>query len=58
LVAWWRGDVTFLAARRMGLQVDGAKNFARAFPNWFELYPFAHIGPAEPNAPNTRASNP
>jgi DNA-binding HxlR family transcriptional regulator len=46
LVAWWRGDVSFLAAQRMGLAVNGPKAFARAFPGWFDLYPFAHIGPA------------
>jgi DNA-binding HxlR family transcriptional regulator len=58
LVAWWRGDATFLEARRMGLVIEGAKAFARAFPNWFELYPFAHIGPATPNAPKPRAAHP
>jgi len=30
----------------MGLSIDRPKAFARAFPKWFELYPFAHIGPA------------
>jgi hypothetical protein len=29
----------------MGLAVDGPKTFTRAFPKWFDLYPFAHIGP-------------
>ena len=47
LVAWWRGDVSFVAAQRMGLAIEGPKVFIRAFPNWFDLYPFAHIGPAE-----------
>jgi len=47
LVAWWRGDVSFVEAQRMGLSIDGPKAFARAFPKWFDLYPFAHIGPAE-----------
>ena len=46
LVAWWRGDTSFLAAQRMGLVIDGPKAFARAFPKWFDLYLFAHIGPA------------
>jgi DNA-binding HxlR family transcriptional regulator len=46
LVAWWRGDVSFVAAQRLGLEVDGPKALARAFPSWFDLYPFAHIGPA------------
>ena len=46
LVAWWRGDVSFVSAQRMGLAIDGPKAFARAFPKWFDLYPFAHIGPA------------
>src|SRR5262245_9579320 len=46
LVAWWRGDVSFLGAQRMGLQIDGPKTFTRAFPKWFDLYAFAHVGPA------------
>lgn len=46
LVAWWRGDASFVEAQRMGLAIDGPKAFARAFPKWFDLYPFAHIGPA------------
>ena len=46
LVAWWRGDVSFVSAQRMGLAIDGPKAFARAFPKWFDLYLFAHIGPA------------
>jgi DNA-binding HxlR family transcriptional regulator len=46
LVAWWRGDMSFLEARRVGLEIDGLKAFTRAFPKWFDLYPFAHIGPA------------
>jgi DNA-binding HxlR family transcriptional regulator len=47
LVAWWRGDLSFLAAQRMGLEIDGPKAFTRAFPKWFKLYPFVHVGPAE-----------
>jgi hypothetical protein len=48
LVAWWRGDMSFVEAQRMGLGIDGPKAFTRAFPKWFDLYPFAHIGPAGP----------
>jgi hypothetical protein len=46
LVAWWRGDMSFLEAQRIGLAIDGPKTFARTFPKWFDLYLFAHIGPA------------
>jgi DNA-binding HxlR family transcriptional regulator len=46
MVAWWRGDVSFVEAQRMGLALEGPKSFTRAFPKWFDLYPFAHIGPA------------
>jgi DNA-binding HxlR family transcriptional regulator len=45
LVAWWRGDATFLAAQRMGLKIDGTKALAHAFPDWFDLYMFAHVPP-------------
>jgi DNA-binding HxlR family transcriptional regulator len=55
LVAWWRGDVSFLQAQRMGLEVDGPKAFIRAFPKWFDLYPFAHIEPAEQKTDKSRA---
>jgi DNA-binding HxlR family transcriptional regulator len=57
LVAWWRGDVSFLAAQRMGLAIDGPKAFTRAFASWFDLYPFAHVGPAgrKPNKRPARA---
>ncbi len=47
LVAWWRGDVGFAQAQRMGLAIDGPRALARAFPGWFDRYQFAHIGPAE-----------
>jgi hypothetical protein len=47
LVAWWRGDMSFVEAQRMGLSIEGPKAMTRAFPNWFDLYPFAHIGPAQ-----------
>lgn len=46
LAAWWRGDVGFIEAQRMGLKMDGPKELARAFPDWFERYLFAPIGPA------------
>jgi len=46
LVAWWRGDTSFLGAQRMGLAIDGTKALTRAFPKWFDLYLFAHVGPA------------
>ena len=55
LVAWWRGDMSFLGAQRMGLVIDGPKAFTRAFPKWFDLYPFAHIGPAGRKTNNGRA---
>jgi len=46
LVAWWRGDASFIAAQRMGLAIDAPRALARAFPGWFERYRFAEIGPA------------
>lgn len=46
LVAWWRGDVGFIEAQRLGLTVEGPRTLARAFPGWFERYLFAHIAPA------------
>ncbi|MEE1656613.1 helix-turn-helix domain-containing protein [Microvirga sp. CF3062] len=45
LVAWWRGDVSFVEAQRMGLKVEGPRALAKAFPDWFDRYPFAGIGP-------------
>lgn len=47
LVAWWRGDASFLEAQRMGLKIEGPRAPVRAFPDWFELYMFAHIAPAK-----------
>ena len=52
LVAWWRGDMSFLEAQRIGLEIDGSKAFTRAFPKWFDLYLFAHI-----NAVGQRTAN-
>ena len=46
LVAWWRGDMSFVEAQRIGLTIEGPKAFTRAFPKWFKLYPFANIEPA------------
>ncbi|WP_262029337.1 winged helix-turn-helix transcriptional regulator [Microvirga sp. Mcv34] len=46
LVAWWRGDMSFAEAQRLGLKVEGPKALARAFPNWFERYLFAEIASA------------
>jgi hypothetical protein len=46
LCAWWRGDATFLEARRQGLTVEGARELIRAFPDWFERYVFADVRPA------------
>jgi DNA-binding HxlR family transcriptional regulator len=51
LVAWWRGDVDFPEAQRMGLTVAGPKALARAFPNWFDRYLFAEIRPVVQDAP-------
>jgi len=38
--------MSFVEAQRAGLAIEGPKAFTRAFPKWFMLYPFAHIGPA------------
>ena len=46
LVAWWRGDCSFIEAQRRGLRVEGPRNLVRAFPNWFLRYMFADIRPA------------
>jgi DNA-binding HxlR family transcriptional regulator len=43
LAAWWRGDVSFAEARRMGLALEGPKALARAFPGWFDRYLFAEV---------------
>ena len=50
LIAWWRGDVGFAEAQRLGLIVEGPRALARAFPGWFHRYQFAHIGPASREA--------
>jgi DNA-binding HxlR family transcriptional regulator len=46
LCAWWRGDVSFLEARRQGLSLEGTRDLVRAFPDWFERYLFANVTPA------------
>jgi DNA-binding HxlR family transcriptional regulator len=55
LVAWWRGDMPFLQAQRMGLAVEGPRSLTRAFPGWFEGYLFASVAPAAGNE-NDRAA--
>ena len=45
LVSWWRGDASFVQAQRMGLQITGPRPLVRAFPQWFDRYQFAEIGP-------------
>jgi DNA-binding HxlR family transcriptional regulator len=46
LIGWWRGDLSFLEARRTGLALEGPKDLIRAFPDWFERYLFADIATA------------
>jgi DNA-binding HxlR family transcriptional regulator len=46
LVAWWRGDISFIEAKRRGLSIAGPRVQARDFPNWFERYAFAQIASA------------
>ena len=46
LVAWWRGDLTFGEARRLGLTIEGKRDLAKAFPTWFDRYLFADVAPA------------
>lgn len=43
LVAWWRGDVGFVEAQRIGLKVEGPRPLVRAFPSWFKRYLFADV---------------
>jgi DNA-binding HxlR family transcriptional regulator len=56
LVAWWRGDVSFVEAQRTGLAIDGPRALARAFPRWFDRYQFAHVGPAAATAASLMAA--
>ena len=46
LVAWWRGDMSFVEAQRMGLRSTGRRRLPGPFRSGSTLYPFAHIGPA------------
>jgi DNA-binding HxlR family transcriptional regulator len=46
LAAWWRGDMSFAEAQRMGLALEGPRSLAKAFPTWFERYLFAEVRPA------------
>jgi DNA-binding HxlR family transcriptional regulator len=56
LVAWWRGDVSFIEAQRLGLSITGPRAQARAFPNWFERYQFAEIALASAGVPDSPRS--
>ena len=53
LTAWWRGDVSFTAARSMGLSLSGRREWVRAFPSWFERYVFADVDSARAGARST-----
>ena len=46
LVAWWRGDVAFGEAQRMGMTLSGPRALIRSFPQWFDRYIFAATVPA------------
>jgi DNA-binding HxlR family transcriptional regulator len=46
LAAWWRGDVSFLEARRSGLTIEGPRELVRGFPDWFDRYLLAQVAPA------------
>lgn len=46
LTAWWRGDISFAAARSAGMSIEGRREWVRAFPKWFERYLFADVPPA------------
>ena len=47
LAAWWRGDVAFREAQRIGLGLEGPRALTRAFPNWFDRYLFADVASAQ-----------
>jgi DNA-binding HxlR family transcriptional regulator len=55
LVAWWRGDMGLVEAQRLGMKIEGPRNLARAFPNWFERYQFADVSSAIPAETRSRA---
>ena len=46
LIGWWRGELTLRQAAGAGLVLEGRREWVRAFPNWFERYPFASIASA------------
>jgi DNA-binding HxlR family transcriptional regulator len=50
LVGWWRGDLSFLEARRSGLVLEGPKAMIAAFPTWFDRYLLADMAPARRSA--------
>ena len=50
LVSWWRGDASFVEAQRLGLTISGPRTLVRAFPQWFDRYQLAEIGPVEHKA--------
>jgi hypothetical protein len=56
LVSWWRGDVGFIEAHRMGLELTGPRALVRAFPMWFDRYQFAGIEPVQ-NAQKSNRAN-
>jgi DNA-binding HxlR family transcriptional regulator len=43
LTAWWRGDLSLSEARSEGMNVQGRREWVRAFPRWFERYIFADV---------------
>lgn len=43
LTAWWRGDLSLSAARSEGMNLQGRREWVRAFPRWFERYAFADV---------------
>jgi DNA-binding HxlR family transcriptional regulator len=43
LAAWWRGDVDWAGARRMGLVPEGSRTAIRECPAWFDRYLFASV---------------
>jgi DNA-binding HxlR family transcriptional regulator len=56
LVAWWRGDVGFIEAKRLGLELSGKRDLARAFPTWFDRYLLADVLPVAASSPPRRAA--
>jgi DNA-binding HxlR family transcriptional regulator len=55
LIGWWRGDLTFRQALDAGLNLEGRREWVRAFPGWFDRYLFAAITPASRVTPARRA---